>query len=58
VILLRGRKFDIVRAIHRTDTVYRVTTADETPLCIVVPGPKYQEFQSRLRSARGFSPPP
>lgn len=58
VILLRGPKREIVRTIHRTDILYQVTTADETPLCIVVPGPKYRELEARLRRARELSPPP
>jgi hypothetical protein len=49
VLLLRGRKRDVVRLIHRTDTLYQVTTADGTPLCIVVPGPRYKELDARLR---------
>jgi hypothetical protein len=55
VQLLRGRKREIVNMTHRTDTLYQVTTADGTPLCIVVPGPKYKELEKRLPPGT-FSP--
>ena len=57
-ILLRGSKYDIVRTMYRSDIVYQVTTADETPLCIVVPGPRYGELDERLRRARHDQPQP
>jgi hypothetical protein len=52
VIHLRGRKADIVAAVHRTDAVYSVTMADGTPLCMVVPGPKYADLEDRLQHRR------
>ena len=58
VIHLRGRKRDILHAIHRTDTLYQVTTADATPLCTVIPGPKYGDLEDQLRRARALRPTP
>ena len=52
VKLLRGRRIDITRMIDKADTLYRVTTADGTPLCLVVPGPQYHELEARRRRAR------
>jgi hypothetical protein len=49
VLLVRGRKRDVVGLISRSDTVYAVTTADRTPLCIAVQGPRYDELARRLR---------
>ena len=58
VILLRGRKPGIEQALRRRDVLYRVTTADETPLCIVVPGPRYWELEAALRRATESRVPP
>jgi 4-amino-4-deoxy-L-arabinose transferase-like glycosyltransferase len=49
VMLMRGRKRDVARLMARPDIVYRVTTADGTPLCIAVPGPRYAELPRRVR---------
>jgi 4-amino-4-deoxy-L-arabinose transferase-like glycosyltransferase len=49
LVLMRGRKRDIVRLMSRTDTVFAVTTADGTPLCLAVPGPRYAELPQRAR---------
>jgi 4-amino-4-deoxy-L-arabinose transferase-like glycosyltransferase len=47
--LMRGRKRDVVRLMSLPDTVYRVTTADGTPLCVATRGPQYAELARRLR---------
>jgi hypothetical protein len=52
ILLMRGTKSDIVQAMHRSDVVSQVTTADGTPLCVVVPGPRYEELQQRLQRER------
>jgi 4-amino-4-deoxy-L-arabinose transferase-like glycosyltransferase len=49
VFPIRGRKRDVVEWTSRTDTVYTVATADGTPLCIAVQGPRYAELAQRLR---------
>jgi hypothetical protein len=56
VIHLRGPKAKIVSETHRTDILYRVTMADGTPLCTVVPGPRYEELDAQLRGARNVLP--
>jgi hypothetical protein len=53
--LLKGSRQDVLDASQRGDILYRVT-ADDTPLCIVLPGPEYlmltAEHRARLeRSA-------
>jgi hypothetical protein len=55
LLLLRGLKREVVHAIHRTDTLYKVATADGTPLCIAVPGPRYPELERRLQLVRELS---
>ena len=52
VKLLRGRRLELARMIEQPDILYRVTTADGTPLCLVLPGPRYANLEARLRSAR------
>jgi 4-amino-4-deoxy-L-arabinose transferase-like glycosyltransferase len=42
VIVLRGPRADVMELAARTDALHRVTTADGTPLAIVVPGPAWQ----------------
>jgi hypothetical protein len=49
IILMRGRKHEVVGLMSRTDTMYTVSTADGTPLCIAVRGPNYGELAQRLR---------
>jgi hypothetical protein len=41
VIVLRGSRQDVLELAARKDALFRVTTADGTPLAIVVPGPAY-----------------
>ena len=52
VVHLRGPKAKIVSETHRTDILYRVTMADGTPLCTVVPGPRHAELEAQLRRSR------
>jgi 4-amino-4-deoxy-L-arabinose transferase-like glycosyltransferase len=46
--LLKGTRQDVLDASQRGDILHRVTTADGTPLCVVIPGPEYPRFQERL----------
>ena len=55
LVLLRGSKSDVMQSMHRTDIVYKVTTADGTPVCTAVPGPRYAELASRLQRTRELS---
>ncbi len=44
VLVLRGPRQDVLELAGRTDSLHRVTTADGTPLAIVVPGPAFAEI--------------
>jgi hypothetical protein len=46
--LLRGPRAAVKEAAERPDALFRVTTADGTPLTVVLPGPAYGELQERL----------
>jgi hypothetical protein len=48
VVLLRGPRADVIELAERTDALYRVSTADGTPLTVVVPGPRYGEVEDAL----------
>jgi hypothetical protein len=48
--LLKGTRQDILDASARGDILHRVTTADRTPLCIVVPGPEYPRLTAEHRA--------
>ncbi len=51
--LLKGSRQDVIDAALHPDVVYRVTTSDGTPLCVVLPGPEYPQLEARLnRPAR------
>ena len=49
VLLLRGPRQDVLDLAKRTDILHAVTTADGTPLAIVVPGARYGEVAAALR---------
>ena len=49
VLLLRGPRQDVLDLAQRTDILHAVTTADGTPLAIVVPGARYGEVAAALR---------
>jgi hypothetical protein len=49
VIALRGSRQDVLELARRTDILHAVTTADGTPLTVVVPGPRWAEIEGRLR---------
>jgi Dolichyl-phosphate-mannose-protein mannosyltransferase len=49
--LLKGARNDVLDTAARPDVLHRVTTADGTPLCVVVPGPEYPELRQRLAGA-------
>jgi hypothetical protein len=46
--LLRGPGDSVREFAARGDVLYRVTTADGTPLCVVLPGPAYGALVARL----------
>jgi hypothetical protein len=48
--LLRGPRESVREFAARPDVLYRVTTADGTPLCVVLPGPAFGPLQDLLRN--------
>ena len=48
--LLRGSVNDLVRLAANPEVVHRVTTADGTVLCVVSPGPDFEELELRLQA--------
>jgi len=46
--LLKGSREDVIYTSKLPDILYRVTTADGTPLCVVLPGPEYPQLAARL----------
>lgn len=46
--LLKGGRDDVIKTSRMPDILYRVTTADGTPLCVVLPGPEYPQLAARL----------
>ena len=46
--LLKGSRDDVIYTSRLPDILYRVTTADGTPLCVVLPGPEYPQLAARL----------
>jgi hypothetical protein len=51
VVVLRGPRRDVLEMAGRADVLHAVTTADGTPLTVVVPGPRYEEVEDALRKA-------
>jgi hypothetical protein len=51
VILLKGSSEHVIAAAADPGALYRVRTADGTPLCVVLPGPEYPELQARLAAS-------
>ena len=47
--LLRGPRDSVREFAARTDILYRVTTDDGTPLCIVLPGPAFHRDRDRIQ---------
>jgi hypothetical protein len=58
VRLLKGSRQGVLETASRPDILYRVTTADGTPLCVVVPGPEYPQLEQRLARATERGPVP
>jgi hypothetical protein len=48
--LLKGARQDVLDASQRGDILYRVKTADGTPLCVVLPGPEYPTLTAEHRA--------
>jgi hypothetical protein len=51
VRLLKGTPPDIMWTASHPDVVHNVSTADGTPLCVVLRGPEYPELERRLAEA-------
>lgn len=51
IVVLRGPRQDVLDLARRADVLHAVTTADGTPLTVVVPGPRYAEVAGSLRLA-------
>jgi len=49
VVVLRGPRQDVLDMAGRGDVLHAVTTADGTPLAVVLPGPRYAEVEDALR---------
>jgi hypothetical protein len=49
--LLKGSRRAVLGMSANPDIVHRVTTADGTPLCVVIPGPEYPQLADRLAKA-------
>lgn len=47
--LLKGTREDVLGTSRRGDILHRVTTADGTPLCVVLPGPEYPRLAAEQR---------
>jgi hypothetical protein len=56
VLLLKGSPQNINAVAQDPSALYRVTTADGTPLCIVLPGPEYPELAERLAVSERSGP--
>ena len=41
IVAARGPRQDVLELVNRPDALYRVTTADGTPLAVVLPGPAF-----------------
>jgi hypothetical protein len=56
--LLKGTRQDVLDTARRGDVLHRVTTADGTPLCVVLPGPEYprlaEEHRRRIEQSAGI----
>jgi hypothetical protein len=47
--LMRGPSDSLREFAARPDLLYKVTTADGTPLCVIIPGPAYLSVADRLK---------
>jgi hypothetical protein len=56
VRLLKGSQRSVVGVSGDPRVVHRVTTADGTPLCVVLRGPDYGQFEARLDSVSAAGP--
>ena len=53
ILVLRGPRQDVLDLAGRSDILHAVTTADGTPLAVVVPGPRYAEVAGALQLGTG-----
>jgi hypothetical protein len=51
ILVVRGPRQDVLDLARRADILHAVTTADGTPLTVVVPGPRYAEVEGPLHLA-------
>jgi hypothetical protein len=51
LLLLKGSPDNITEIASHPAALYRVQTADGTPLCVVLPGPDYPQIQARLATS-------
>jgi hypothetical protein len=51
VILLKGMAEHITEVAANPGALYRVRTADGTPLCVVLPGPEYPQIEAKLAAS-------
>jgi hypothetical protein len=49
--LLKGTRQDVIATSELPEIVHRVTSADGTPLCVVLSGPEYPQLAERLARA-------
>ena len=56
VLVLRGPRQDVLELAARGDTLHRVTTADGTPLAVVVPGPAFAQIAGLPELANRAAP--
>jgi 4-amino-4-deoxy-L-arabinose transferase-like glycosyltransferase len=57
ILVVRGPRQDVLDLAQRGDILHAVTTADGTPLTVVVPGPRYAEVEGLLHLAPASSLP-
>ena len=50
--LLKGSAREVLGTAGNPDVLYRVTTADGTPLCVVLPGPEHPKLVEQLATDR------
>ena len=53
VRLLKGNRQSVLDTNANPNVLHRVTMADGTPLCVVMPGPRYPELAERLARVAG-----
>jgi hypothetical protein len=57
VRLLKGPRQAVLDTNASPDVLHRVTMADGTPICVIMPGPQYPQLKERLARASVGGPP-